>query len=60
MQQYLWPDGILVEFEHSVNAVVKRLREALGDNAENPTFIETIPRRGYASSLRYPMFHYPL
>jgi DNA-binding winged helix-turn-helix (wHTH) protein/Tol biopolymer transport system component len=47
IQQYLWPDGIVVEFEHSVNAAVKRLREALGDNAENPSFIETIPRRGY-------------
>ena len=47
IQQHLWPDGTVVEFEHSVNAAVKRLREALGDNAEKPTFIETIPRRGY-------------
>jgi TolB-like protein/DNA-binding winged helix-turn-helix (wHTH) protein/Flp pilus assembly protein TadD len=47
IQQHLWPDGTVVEFEHSVNAAVKRLREALGDDAEKPTFIETIPRRGY-------------
>ncbi|PYV56312.1 MAG: hypothetical protein DMG96_04800 [Acidobacteria bacterium] len=47
IQQRLWPDGTVVEFEHSVNAAVKRLREALGDDADKPTFIETIPRRGY-------------
>jgi DNA-binding winged helix-turn-helix (wHTH) protein len=47
IQQHLWPDGTVVEFEHSVNAAVKRLREALNDDAEKPTFIETIPRRGY-------------
>jgi hypothetical protein len=43
----LWPDGTVVEFEHSVNAAVKRLREALGDDADKPAYIETIPRRGY-------------
>jgi Tol biopolymer transport system component/DNA-binding winged helix-turn-helix (wHTH) protein len=43
----LWPDGTIVEFEHSVNAAVKRLREALGDDAEKPCYIETVPRRGY-------------
>ncbi len=47
IQQHLWPDGTVVEFEHSVNAAVKRLRTALDDDADNPTFIETIPRRGY-------------
>jgi TolB-like protein/Tfp pilus assembly protein PilF len=47
IQQRLWPNGTVVEFEHSVNAAVKRLREALGDDAEKPTFIETIPRKGY-------------
>jgi len=47
VQRHLWPDGTVVEFEHSVNAAVKRLRTALGDDAEKPTFIETIPRRGY-------------
>ena len=47
IRQHLWPDGTVVEFDHSVNAAVKRLREALHDDAENPIFIETIPRRGY-------------
>ena len=47
IRAHLWPNGTVVEFEHSVNAAVKRLREVLGDNADRPTFIETIPRRGY-------------
>jgi DNA-binding winged helix-turn-helix (wHTH) protein len=47
IRQHLWPDGTVVEFEHSVNAAVKRLRAALEDDADHPTFIETIPRRGY-------------
>ena len=46
IQQRLWPDTI-VDFESNLNAAVKRLREALGDSAANPRFIETIPRRGY-------------
>ena len=51
IQRHLWPDGTVVEFEHSVNAAVKRLRTALGDDAEKPTFIETIPAAATASSL---------
>jgi TolB-like protein/tetratricopeptide (TPR) repeat protein len=43
----LWPDGTFVDFEHSLNAAVKRLRAALGDDAVEPRYIETIPRRGY-------------
>jgi eukaryotic-like serine/threonine-protein kinase len=43
----LWPNGTLVEFEHSINTAVKKLRLALGDSAEAPRYIETIPRRGY-------------
>jgi TolB-like protein/Tfp pilus assembly protein PilF len=43
----LWPDGTFVDFEHSVNAAIKRLRAALGDTAENPRFVETLHRRGY-------------
>jgi TolB-like protein/Tfp pilus assembly protein PilF len=45
--QRLWPDGTFVDFEHSLNAAVKRLRSALGDDADNPRFVETVPRRGY-------------
>src|SRR5580692_2366453 len=43
----LWPDGTFVDYEHSVNSAVNRLREALGDKATNPRFIETLARRGY-------------
>jgi eukaryotic-like serine/threonine-protein kinase len=43
----LWPDGTYVDFDEGLNTAVKKLRYALGDSAENPTFIETIPRRGY-------------
>jgi TolB-like protein/DNA-binding winged helix-turn-helix (wHTH) protein len=47
LQKRLWTDGIIVDFEHSINTAVKRLREALGDDAEHPRFIETLPRHGY-------------
>src|SRR5687768_18236630 len=47
LRHRLWPEGTFVDFEHSLNAAVKRLRAALGDDADEPTFIETVPRRGY-------------
>ncbi|MFN2442936.1 MAG: winged helix-turn-helix domain-containing protein, partial [Thermoanaerobaculia bacterium] len=47
LRNELWPDDTFVDFEHSLNAAVKRLREVLGDSATSPTFIETLPRRGY-------------
>jgi cholera toxin transcriptional activator len=43
----LWPQDTFVDFEHGVNSAINRLREALGDTANNPRFIETLPRRGY-------------
>jgi len=43
----LWPDGTYVDFDEGLNTAVKKLRYALGDTADNPTFVETIPRRGY-------------
>jgi serine/threonine protein kinase/Tol biopolymer transport system component len=43
----LWPNDTIVEFEHSINAAMKRLRQALGESAENPRYIETLARRGY-------------
>ena len=43
----LWPEGTFVDYEHGVNSAVNRLREALGDKASNPRFIETLARRGY-------------
>jgi TolB-like protein/Tfp pilus assembly protein PilF len=47
LRHRLWPEGTFVDFEHSLNAAIKRLRAALGDDAENPKFVETVPRRGY-------------
>src|SRR4029077_20180471 len=43
----VWPSDTFVDFEHSLNKAVNRLREALEDSAEHPRFIETLPRRGY-------------
>ncbi len=43
----LWPDGTFVDYEHGVNSAVNRIREALGDTAANPRFVETLARRGY-------------
>jgi len=43
----LWPADTFVDFDHSLNAAIKRLREALGESAETPIFVETITRRGY-------------
>ena len=47
LQKRLWPANTFVDFEQSLNAAVKRLRAALGDSADSPLFIETLPRRGY-------------
>jgi serine/threonine protein kinase len=47
IRERLWPHGTIVEFEHSVNAAMKRLRDALCDSADTPRFIETLPRYGY-------------
>jgi len=46
LQQRLWPDSF-VDFDHNLNAAINRIREVLGDSAENPRFIQTIPKRGY-------------
>ena len=43
----LWPDGTFVDFDQSVNFAIKQIREVLGDSAERPLYIETVPRRGY-------------
>ena len=47
LQQQLWTDDTYVDFEAGLNATVKRVREVLGDSATSPTYIETLPRRGY-------------
>jgi hypothetical protein len=43
----LWPDGTFVDYEHGVNSAVNRVREALGDKANSPRFVETLARKGY-------------
>ncbi len=47
LQSRLWPEGTFTDFNHSLNAAVNKLREALDDSADHPRFIETLPRRGY-------------
>src|SRR4029077_9890934 len=47
LQRKLWPGESFGDFEHGLNAAVNRLRETLGDSATDPTYIETVPRRGY-------------
>src|ERR1700734_4565743 len=46
-RQKLWPGDTFVDFDTGLNSAVKKLREALGDSAEEPRYIETLPRRGY-------------
>ena len=54
LKKKLWPNDTFVDFDHGVNIAINKLREALGDSAENPRFIETLPRRGYTRGLQLP------
>jgi serine/threonine protein kinase len=47
IQKKLWPNDTIVEFEHSISAAMNRLRQALGDSADKPKYVETLARRGY-------------
>ncbi|HYO84132.1 MAG TPA: winged helix-turn-helix domain-containing protein [Bryobacteraceae bacterium] len=47
IRQLLWSADTFVDFEHGLNATINRLRQALGDTADNPRYIQTIPGRGY-------------
>jgi TolB-like protein/DNA-binding winged helix-turn-helix (wHTH) protein/Flp pilus assembly protein TadD len=47
LQKRLWPNDTFVDFDHGVNIAINKLRDALGDSAEHPHFIETLPRKGY-------------
>jgi len=47
LRSQIWPADTFVDFDNSLNAAINKLREALGDSADNPRFIETLPRRGY-------------
>lgn len=47
LQKALWPEDIFVDFDHSLNSTINRLRDALGDSADSPQLIQTVPRVGY-------------
>jgi Tol biopolymer transport system component/DNA-binding winged helix-turn-helix (wHTH) protein len=47
LRKKVWPEDTFVDFEHSLNTSVAKIRVALGDDADNPRFVETLPRRGY-------------
>src|SRR5512142_1809921 len=47
LKERMWPGDTFVDFSHGLNAAVNKLREALSDSADDPKYIETLPRRGY-------------
>src|ERR1700719_2620140 len=47
LRDRLWPTDTFVDFDHGINAAIKRLRDTLGDSPDNPRFVETLQRRGY-------------
>ena len=47
LREKLWPADTFVDFDHSLNTAIAKLREALGDSASNPRYVETLARRGY-------------
>ena len=47
LRKNLWPDDTFVDFDHSLSTAINKIREALGDSAESPRYVETLPRRGY-------------
>jgi DNA-binding winged helix-turn-helix (wHTH) protein len=47
LQKKLWPADTFVDFDHSLNTAIKKLRQALGDSNKKPRFVETLPKRGY-------------
>jgi len=59
LRKRLWPEGTFVDFEDGLNTAVKKLRDALGDDAEKPRYIETVPRRGYRFLAEVKQLHPP-
>src|SRR6516162_5320571 len=47
IQKMLWPNDTVVEFDHGINTAIQKLRQALGDSADKPSYIQTVARRGY-------------
>ena len=58
MRARLWPAEMFVDFDHGIKSAIRRLREALGESAESPTFVETVERRGYR--FIFPVQHLPV
>jgi len=52
LREKLWPADTFVEFDHSLNKAINKIREVLGNSADNPRFVETAPRRGYGPPAR--------
>jgi len=47
IRKQLWPEGTFVDFDHSLNTAINKVREVLEESAANPRFVETVPKRGY-------------
>jgi len=47
LRQQVWPQDTFVDFDHALNTAITKIRVALGDDSDNPRFVETVPRRGY-------------
>ena len=47
VRQHLWPENTFVEFDNSLGVAIRKVRDSLGDDAESPRYVETVPRRGY-------------
>src|ERR1700679_924588 len=52
IKKTLWPNDTVVDFDHGINAAIRRLRQALGDSADDPKYLGTIARRGYRLLVR--------
>ena len=59
LRKRLWAEGTFVDFEDGLNTAVRKLREALGDDAEKPRYVETVPRRGYRFVAEVKQLHAP-
>lgn len=59
IQKRLWPNDTIVEFDHSIHTAIKKLRQALGDSAHEPQYVETVARRGYRLIMPVESFDEP-
>ena len=59
IQHQLWGKDVIVDFNHSINQLVRKLRRALGDSAKTPSYTETLARRGYRLNVPVEAFEKP-